>query len=93
MRPQREILEDEPDFPAMWWNDVVTGVGDFFAAQPDLASVGDLQTSDHPQQSRLTAPARSENDDHFATANIQRHTGERLMSAVLFGDVSNRKLS
>src|SRR5688572_24557648 len=79
MRPKREILEYEANGSFVRWDHAAAGCRNLTATQPDLPAVRHVETRNQPQERRLTATARPENDDDFAGRNIERDAGERLV--------------
>jgi hypothetical protein len=80
MRPECEVLEHESDSAAMRGNEDLIRTGDLRAAEPDLAAVGRFETRHEPEERRLAAPARPQDDDELAAHDLEGDALERLMS-------------
>jgi hypothetical protein len=79
VRVQRVRLEDHCDVAAPRRE-----VGDLAVADPDLTGGHVLEAGEHPQERRLAAPGRPDEDEEFAVLDVQgdpvhrRHGAEGL---------------
>src|SRR5687768_7799632 len=79
MRPQRQILKYEPELPLVWRHDDATTNRNLRAIEQNLAAIRHLEAGNHPQQRRLPAAARTEDDGRVARRNLDGDTVERHM--------------
>ncbi len=80
MREEVELLEDHAD-PAPYGVDVDVRVGEFGAADEDLALAGFLQQVHTAQQRRLAGAGRADDADDLALADLQVDALEDLVVA------------
>ena len=91
MRPQGQVLKDEPELaPVRRYIDAASG-RDRGAIQRNLPAVRHLQSGDDSEQRRLAAAAGSEHDgcragQHFEGDAVQRYVGSESLRDVGKGD-------
>ena len=87
MRPQGQVLKDEPELASVRRYIDATSSRDRGAIQRDLPAIRHLQSGDDPEHRRLAAPARSEHDgcrarQHLEGDAVQRHVGSESLRDV-----------
>ena len=87
MRPQGQVLKDEPELASVRRYMGATSGRNRGAIQQHLSAIRHLQSGDDPEHRRLAAPARSEHDgcragQHFEGDAVQRHVGSESLRDV-----------
>jgi hypothetical protein len=59
------------------------------AVEQDFAGIGPVEARDHAKQRGLAAPGRSEDDEHLAGRNFERHAVENDLAAEPAPDVEH----
>src|SRR5262249_6625339 len=79
---ERVALEDHRDVTA-----ARREVGDVAVTDPDLAVANVLEAGDHPQQRRLPAAGRADQDEELTVGNVERDAVNRGNRAELLRDL------
>ena len=87
MRPEREILKNQPDAALVGRHHVAPGVGHPTTSDPDFSGIGLFESRDEPQHGRLAAAAGPEQSDAFAVLNLEGERLDREVPAEVLGDL------
>lgn len=90
VRPQGQILEHEPDTSLIRRNDGATRCRDRSSVEHDLPHLGYFQSGDDPEQRRLAAATRAENDNGPPGRHHKGDVVQRNVRREPLGDVGKR---
>ena len=92
VRPQREVLEHEPDVPLVGADHVAARRTDLASGDPDFTCVRLVESGDDPQQRRLAAAAGTDEDDEPAMSHVEGQPVEHEAAAEPPGELTNRQM-
>jgi hypothetical protein len=90
VRPQGEILEDEPDATQVRRNQGPARCRNLDAVQKDVTAIRNLEPGDETQQRRLPAAAGAKNHNRFSSRDVERDPVEHAMRAEPFCELADR---